>query len=275
MFDIPQIGTTGNSLFGNVSNVGVSGNAVFNSNLPEQGGVVSGIATFNQVCDPTWNGQWVVPVDTDVIFNRKSAKTKAKERAAQRKKREKDNRAEQRDIRQYAKEQQALYTQRQKEAEQQAIKDEAVLHKMRQEKAAQERMDDMARRAAATTEIKETIEPFAGIEPITEKKKDTGGWFGGLKRSVDKWFAGRKAKTGRDWTAPIDREPVVSSYIDELGYDDDNGIMEVEFHDGAVFRYDVPHEQDFNELVEAPSIGQKFYYDFRTSVPYKKVKDKG
>jgi hypothetical protein len=99
-----------------------------------------------------------------------------------------------------------------------------------------------------------------------------GEWFRGLLPGGKKPEAPKPS--GREWTAPIDREPVVSSYIDELGYDDDNGIMEVEFHDGAVFRYDVPHERDFDDLVEAPSIGQKFYYDFRTSVPYKKVKDK-
>ena len=70
----------------------------------------------------------------------------------------------------------------------------------------------------------------------------------------------------------MDRTPVDSSYLRSVGYDDE-GIMEVEFRDGAVFEYDVPYVTDFWDLMEADSKGQKFYYDFRTSVPYRKVRD--
>ena len=72
----------------------------------------------------------------------------------------------------------------------------------------------------------------------------------------------------------LDRTPVDSSYLRSVGYEEDDGIMEVEFRDGAIYEYDVPYEGDFWDLMDADSKGQKFYYDFRTSVPYRKVKDR-
>ena len=70
----------------------------------------------------------------------------------------------------------------------------------------------------------------------------------------------------------LTRIPVDSSYLKSVGYDDDDGIMEVEFQDGAIYQYDVPHVSDFWDLLDADSKGQKFYYDFRTSVPFWRIK---
>lgn len=75
-------------------------------------------------------------------------------------------------------------------------------------------------------------------------------------------------------TVPVSnmpRQDVDSSYLDSVGYDDEDGVMQVEFRDGAVYDYQVPYVSDFWDLLEADSVGQKFYYDFRTSVPYRQV----
>lgn len=55
----------------------------------------------------------------------------------------------------------------------------------------------------------------------------------------------------------IKTHDVVSQNIAELGYDDDRGLMEVVFHDGAVWRYKVPRNT-YDEIDNAGSVGRAF-----------------
>lgn len=50
------------------------------------------------------------------------------------------------------------------------------------------------------------------------------------------------------------RRAVSSSNVASIGWED--GTLEVEFRSGAVYRYDDVPEQDFVDLLRAPSIGR-------------------
>ncbi|MDP2716734.1 KTSC domain-containing protein [Rheinheimera sp.] len=53
----------------------------------------------------------------------------------------------------------------------------------------------------------------------------------------------------------MNREPVTSTNISSIGYDQDANILEVEFNSGAVYQYfDVP-EYVWRELMDATSHG--------------------
>lgn len=56
----------------------------------------------------------------------------------------------------------------------------------------------------------------------------------------------------------MDRIPVVSSNLATIGYDAEHRLLEVEFKNGAVWRYaDVPPEEH-EALMTAPSVGRYF-----------------
>ena len=63
----------------------------------------------------------------------------------------------------------------------------------------------------------------------------------------------------------MDRIPVVSSHVSEIGYDPDAMVLEVLFNNGDVYQYfDVP-ESLYQELMAADSQGtflHKHVYDF-------------
>ena len=54
------------------------------------------------------------------------------------------------------------------------------------------------------------------------------------------------------------REPVFSSMIVAIGYDDATEMLEVEFLSGAVYRYRGVHEDVFEAVRAAPSKGRFF-----------------
>jgi hypothetical protein len=61
----------------------------------------------------------------------------------------------------------------------------------------------------------------------------------------------------------LKRNPVISSSIASVGYDKKGMIMEVEFHNGAIFQYfDVP-EDVYLGLVNAPSHGAYFMHEVK------------
>jgi hypothetical protein len=54
----------------------------------------------------------------------------------------------------------------------------------------------------------------------------------------------------------MERVPVDSSNVSEIGYDVDEMVLEVEFHGGAVYRYhDVPADVH-EELMTSASVGR-------------------
>lgn len=61
----------------------------------------------------------------------------------------------------------------------------------------------------------------------------------------------------------MDRLPVVSSNIAEIGYDDASATLEVMFSDGRVYQYfDVP-QATYEQLMHASSVGQFFNKEIR------------
>lgn len=56
----------------------------------------------------------------------------------------------------------------------------------------------------------------------------------------------------------MERQSVVSSNIESIGYDKENEVMQVEFKYGAIYNYfDVP-EKTFKDLINAESVGNAF-----------------
>lgn len=67
------------------------------------------------------------------------------------------------------------------------------------------------------------------------------------------------------------RERVVSSNLCSVGYDADSGVLEIEFHNGRVYRYfDVP-EKVYKELMRARSLGSYFSEKIRSGYRYQRV----
>ena len=70
---------------------------------------------------------------------------------------------------------------------------------------------------------------------------------------------------------PMKRQPVVSSSLRSVGYDEASRTLEIEFRSGAVYRYyEVPPEV-YRELMEAPSKGRCFQGAIRDNYRYAKV----
>ena len=68
------------------------------------------------------------------------------------------------------------------------------------------------------------------------------------------------------------RTPIYgSSYLKSIGYDYDTNQMEVEFTDGAVYRYDC-YPTEIDDILNAESRGQYFYYNDRLAFPYHRVR---
>ena len=69
----------------------------------------------------------------------------------------------------------------------------------------------------------------------------------------------------------MDRVPVSSSNLASVGYDPFSWTLEIEFMDGAVYRYfDVPaHEHQ--DLMQAPSHGKYFHAHIRSVYRYTRL----
>ena len=67
------------------------------------------------------------------------------------------------------------------------------------------------------------------------------------------------------------REPVLSSSIATIGYDDDAEILEIEFVDGHVYRYRGVPPHVFEGLRQAPSKGAFFNRHIRGEYPFEEV----
>ncbi len=70
----------------------------------------------------------------------------------------------------------------------------------------------------------------------------------------------------------VDRLPIEgSSYLASVGYDYDDNVMEVEFTDGAIYQYKCA-DSEVRDILDADSRGQWFYYNVRTSFPFRKIR---
>lgn len=56
----------------------------------------------------------------------------------------------------------------------------------------------------------------------------------------------------------MERTPVKSSNVKAIGYDADNKVLEVEFHNGGLYQYKQVPKLVYNRLMTAESIGKAF-----------------
>ncbi|MBZ9570579.1 KTSC domain-containing protein [Methanobrevibacter sp. TMH8] len=69
----------------------------------------------------------------------------------------------------------------------------------------------------------------------------------------------------------MNRDNVVSSNINSIGYDSATKTLEIEFHSGGTYQYyDVP-ESEYNGLMAASSHGSYFHANIKNRYTYKKI----
>ena len=68
------------------------------------------------------------------------------------------------------------------------------------------------------------------------------------------------------------RQPVRSSNVASLGYDEASSILEVEFNDGAVYRYFGVPSSEYSALLGARSIGRYLNTNIKRRYRYRKVR---
>lgn len=67
------------------------------------------------------------------------------------------------------------------------------------------------------------------------------------------------------------RQPVSSSTVAEVGYDEKQRILEVLFHNGSVYQYFEVPPQIFTELAQAGSVGQYLNANIKGGFRYARV----
>jgi len=67
------------------------------------------------------------------------------------------------------------------------------------------------------------------------------------------------------------RTPLASSNIASVGYDKQKMILEVEFHNGAIYQYFNVPEKVYTELINAPSHGAYFFNEVKDGFSYNKI----
>lgn len=64
------------------------------------------------------------------------------------------------------------------------------------------------------------------------------------------------------------KQPVISSSLASVGYDEKNEILEIEFNHGGLYQYfDVPKEE-YEALMNAESLGRYYFYNIRDSYEF-------
>lgn len=69
----------------------------------------------------------------------------------------------------------------------------------------------------------------------------------------------------------MNREPVVSSTIVAIGYDEPSQTLEVEFNTGTIYQYYNVSPALFEQLMHASSKGQFLAYQVKNIYPYSRV----
>jgi hypothetical protein len=67
------------------------------------------------------------------------------------------------------------------------------------------------------------------------------------------------------------RQPVTSSNVKSVGYDDFKHLLEVEFSNGDVYQYIGVPENTYVAFMQAPSIGKAVHEMLRGKFKYQKV----
>ncbi|ARL61649.1 KTSC domain-containing protein [Burkholderia pseudomallei] len=69
----------------------------------------------------------------------------------------------------------------------------------------------------------------------------------------------------------MNRDPVASSNIASVGYDETSQTMEVEFHSGAVYQYYNVGLELYEQMMQASSKGQFLHAYVKNAYPYSRV----
>lgn len=69
----------------------------------------------------------------------------------------------------------------------------------------------------------------------------------------------------------MNREPVASSTIVAIGYDEPSQTLEVEFKSGAVYQYYNVQKGLADALMQSGSKGQFLHYEIKNAYPYSRV----
>jgi hypothetical protein len=69
----------------------------------------------------------------------------------------------------------------------------------------------------------------------------------------------------------MNRDPVSSSSITSVGYDDQSQTLEIEFSNGSVYQYYNVGSDMFDQFIAAPSKGQFLHAYIRNAFPFSKV----
>lgn len=69
----------------------------------------------------------------------------------------------------------------------------------------------------------------------------------------------------------MNREPVASSTIIAIGYDEQSQTLEIEFKTGSVYQYYNVTQALFEQLMQANSKGQFLAYQIKNAYPYSRV----
>ena len=69
----------------------------------------------------------------------------------------------------------------------------------------------------------------------------------------------------------MNREPVASSNVASIGYDEPSQTLEVEFTSGAIYQYYNVTQALFEQLMQAGSKGQFLVYQIKNAYPYSRV----
>ncbi|PMB18870.1 KTSC domain-containing protein [Fischerella thermalis] len=67
--------------------------------------------------------------------------------------------------------------------------------------------------------------------------------------------------------------PMNSSMANAIGYDSDRNILQIEFHNGAVYQYSDIDEDTWQDLHQADSIGKFFNENVRGKYQYERIDD--
>lgn len=69
----------------------------------------------------------------------------------------------------------------------------------------------------------------------------------------------------------MNREPVASSNIASIGYDEPTQTLEVEFTSGAIYQYYNVTQAIVDQLMQSGSKGQFLAYQIKSVYPYSRV----
>ncbi|MGO9236874.1 MAG: KTSC domain-containing protein [Methylocella sp.] len=69
----------------------------------------------------------------------------------------------------------------------------------------------------------------------------------------------------------MNRDPIASSNIASVGYDEPSQTLEVEFTNGMVYQYYNVGSALYEQFMQAPSKGQFLNFNIRNAYPYSRV----